>query len=116
VVSKGKIIAKAHNQVERLQDSTAHAEMLALSAAFYYLGGKYVEGCTLYVTLEPCLMCASATFWAKLSRLVFAAHDSNRGYTTCACNPLHPRTKQDAGILQAQSEEILKNFFLKIRQ
>ncbi len=116
VVSNGKIIARAHNQVERLKDATAHAEMLALSAAFNHLGGKYLPGCTLYVTLEPCLMCASATFWAKLSRLVFAASDSKLGYTTYPFHPLHPQTKTDAGILQLESEQLLKTFFKNLRK
>lgn len=116
VVSKGKIIAKAHNQVECLKDATAHAEMLALSAAFNQLGGKYLSGCTLYVTLEPCLMCASATFWAKLSRLVFSASDNKRGYTTYSFNPLHPQTKTDAGILQLESAQLLKTFFKNLRK
>jgi tRNA(adenine34) deaminase len=117
VVSDRKIIARAHNQVECLKDATAHAEMLALSAAFNHLGGKYLRNCTLYVTLEPCLMCASATFWAKLSRLVFAASDSKLGYTTYhPFNPLHPQTKTDAGILQQASNQVLKTFFKNLRK
>jgi tRNA(adenine34) deaminase len=117
VVSDRKIIARAHNQVECLKDATAHAEMLALSAAFNHLGGKYLRNCTLYVTLEPCLMCASATFWAKLSRLVFAASDSKLGYTTYhPFNPLHPLTKTDAGILQQASNQVLKTFFKNLRK
>ncbi len=116
VVCRGKIIARAHNQVERLRDATAHAEMLVLSAAFNNLGGKYLKGCTLYVTLEPCLMCASATFWAKLSSLVFAANDTKLGYTTYPFNPLHPKTKTDSGILKLESEQILKTFFENLRK
>lgn len=116
VVSNRKIIARAHNQVELLKDATAHAEMLALSAAFNHLGGKYLQGCTLYVTLEPCLMCASATFWAKLSCLVFAANDTKLGYTTYSFNPLHPQTKPKSGILQLESEQLLKTFFQPLRK
>lgn len=116
VVSHNRIIAKAYNQVERLKDATAHAEMLALSAAFNYLGGKYLQDCTLYVTLEPCLMCASATFWSKLSRLVFAASDTQLGYTTCLPSPLHPQTKVRTGVLQLEGQQILQSFFGELRK
>lgn len=116
VVSSNRIIAKAHNQVERLKDATAHAEMLALSAAFNHLGGKYLQGCTLYVTLEPCLMCASATFWSKLSQLVFAASDTNLGYTACAHNPLHRQTKVCSGVLELESQQLLQSFFAELRE
>ncbi len=116
VVSNNRVIAKAHNQVERLKDATAHAEMLALSAAFNYLGGKYLQDCTLYVTLEPCLMCASATFWSKLSHLVFAANDTKLGYRTCSHNPLHRQTKVRAGVLQLESQQILQSFFVELRK
>ncbi len=116
VVSNNRVIARAHNQVERLKDATAHAEMLAISAAFNYLGGKYLPACTLYVTLEPCLMCASATFWSKLSHLVFAASDTKLGYTACSHNPLHPQTKVRSGILQLESQQILQTFFAELRE
>src|SRR5690606_14817475 len=105
VVSKNRIIAKAYNQVERLKDATAHAEMLALSAAFNTIGGKYLSGCTLYVTLEPCLMCGSATFWSKLSTIVVGARDINLGYSKFN-NVLHPKTKVKFGILGAESQNI----------
>jgi len=116
VVSNNGIIAKAHNQVERLQDATAHAEMLALSAAFNHVGSKYLQGCTLYVTLEPCIMCASATFWSKLSDLVFAASDTRLGYTTSSYNLLHRQTKVRSGVLQLESQQILKSFFAELRE
>jgi tRNA(adenine34) deaminase len=116
VVSNNRIIARAHNQVERLRDATAHAEMLALSAAFNHLGGKYVQDCTLYVTLEPCLMCASATFWSKLSHLVFAASDPQWGYTTYTHSPLHPQTKVRTGVLQLESQQVLQSFFGELRK
>jgi len=116
VVSNNRILAKAHNQVERLKDATAHAEMLALSAAFNHIGGKYLPDCTLYVTLEPCLMCANATFWAKLSRIVFAASDMRLGYRTFGASTLHPKTKVDTGILEEESQKILQSFFAKLRE
>jgi tRNA(adenine34) deaminase len=116
VVSNNRIMAKSHNQVEKLKDATAHAEMLALSAAFSYVGGKYLPDCTLYVTLEPCLMCASATFWSKLSRIVFSASDARLGYRTFGNSVLHPRTKIDAGILEQESQKILQSFFAKLRE
>eukprot|EP01132_Coremiostelium_polycephalum_P000263 gene263-346_t len=104
VVSGHRLMAKAHNQVEQLKDATAHAEMLALSAAFHSIGGKYLPDCTLYVTLEPCLMCASATFWSKLSRIVFAASDPRLGYRTFGEGVLHPKTQVTSGILEAESK------------
>jgi len=116
VVSNNRIMAKAHNQVEKLKDATAHAEMLALSAAFSYVGGKYLPDCTLYVTLEPCLMCASATFWSKLSRIVFSASDIRLGYRTFETSVLHPKTKIYAGILEQESQKILQSFFAKLRE
>lgn len=116
VVSHNRVIARAHNQVERLKDATAHAEMLALSAAFNHLGGKYLQDCTLYVTLEPCLMCASATFWSKLSQLVFGASDTKLGYTTCLDNPLHRQTKVRTGVLELESQQILQSFFAELRK
>jgi tRNA(adenine34) deaminase len=116
VVCNNRIIAKSHNQVERLKDATAHAEMLALSAAFSYIGGKYLPDCTLYVTLEPCLMCASATFWSKLSRIVFAARDMRLGYMAFGASALHPKTKVCSGILEEESQKKLQSFFAKLRE
>ena len=115
VVEKNHIIARAHNQVELLNDATAHAEMLALTAAFGHRDSKYLPTCTLYVTLEPCLMCAAATYWTKLERLVFASKDKKRGYTLLQPTPLHPKTKVLQGVLQKESEKLLKAFFQKLR-
>ncbi|MEM7382902.1 MAG: nucleoside deaminase [Bacteroidota bacterium] len=115
VVSQNRVIARAHNQVEKLQDATAHAEMLALTAAFNTLGTKYLPACTLYVTLEPCLMCSSALYWAKLARLVFGASDPNRGYRKLGNNSLHPRTEVCTNVLADESQKILQDFFLYLR-
>ncbi len=115
VVSQNRIIAKAHNQVESLQDATAHAEMLALSAAFNTVGGKYLTDCTLYVTLEPCLMCGNATYWAQLSRLVFGASDPKRGYSLLGTSPIHPRTVVNSQILAQECQDILQRFFINLR-
>ena len=115
VVSQNRIIAKAHNQVEKLQDATAHAEMLALTAAFSYMGGKYLAACTLYVTLEPCLMCSNATYWAQLSRLVFGARDLKRGYSLLGNSPLHPQTEVQTNVLAVESRQMLQRFFLGLR-
>lgn len=115
VVSNGRIIARAHNQVERLQDATAHAEILALTAAFNHVGGKYLPTCTLYVTLEPCCMCAGATYWAQLGRLVFSAHDPRRGYSTVGKQLLHPRTKVSQSVLDKEAAWQLTHFFQSLR-
>ena len=115
VVSKNHIIARAHNQVERLQDATAHAEILALTAAFSHVGGKYLPTCTLYVTLEPCCMCGGATYWAQLGRLVFGARDSQRGYTTVGKQLLHPRTEVTADVLDQEAAWRLTHFFQYLR-
>ena len=111
VVCKGQVIAKAHNLTETLTDVTAHAEMQAITAAASWLGGKYLDGCTLYVTLEPCVMCAGAIGWAQLGRLVYGASDPKRGYTLLAPAALHPKTEVTAGIMAAESETVLKDFF-----
>jgi tRNA(adenine34) deaminase len=116
VVSQNRIIAKSYNQVETLQDPTAHAEMLALSAAFSTVGGKYLTDCTLYVTLEPCLMCSNATYWAQLSKLVFGASDPKRGYSLLGNAPIHPRTLVRAGVLAQESQEMIQQFFIKLRK
>ncbi|WP_377213988.1 nucleoside deaminase [Pseudarcicella hirudinis] len=115
VVCQERIIAKAYNQTERLNDVTAHAEMLALTAATQYLGAKYLKDCTLYVTLEPCLMCAGAIYWSQLGRLVFAASDDKRGFENVKQTVLHPKTILIKGVLQHESEELLRNFFKKLR-
>ena len=115
VVAENKIIAKAHNMTEQLTDVTAHAEMLAITAAFDAIGGKYLNECTLYVTLEPCVMCAGALYWAQLGRLVYGAPDSKRGFSLQPKNLLHPRTEVTKGLLENQSEAILKQFFARLR-
>ncbi len=111
IVSGDSIIACAYNQTERLSDVTAHAEMLAITAAANHLGAKYLTGCTLYVTLEPCPMCAAAAAWAQVSRIVYGAADPKRGYTQFSPTLLHPRTEVATGILADESEALLKDFF-----
>lgn len=115
VVCQERIIAKAYNQTERLNDVTAHAEMLALTAATQYLGAKYLKDCTLYVTLEPCLMCAGAIYWSQLGRLVFGASDDKRGFEKVKNSVIHPKTVLLRGVLQNESEELLHKFFKKLR-
>lgn len=111
IVSGDSIIACAYNQTERLSDVTAHAEMLAITAAANHLAAKYLTGCTLYVTLEPCPMCAAAAAWAQVSRIVYGASDPKRGYTQFSPTLLHPRTEVATGILADESEALLKDFF-----
>lgn len=111
VVCNHRIIARAHNQTERLNDVTAHAEIIALTAAADYLGSKYLDECTLYVTLEPCVMCAGALAWAQLGRLVFAASDEKRGFMKFGKEILHPKTKLELGIMQDECSELIKQFF-----
>ncbi len=111
VACNGKIIGKGHNQTERLKDVTAHAEMIAITAAANYLGSKYLEGCTLYVTLEPCLMCASALKWAQISRIVYGASDVKAGYSLIQGKVLHPKTEVLHGILADECSQLMKDFF-----
>lgn len=111
VACNGKIIGKGHNQTERLNDVTAHAEMIAITAAANYLGSKYLEGCTLYVTLEPCLMCASALKWAQISRIVYGASDVKAGYSLIQGKVLHPKTEVLHGILADECSQLMKDFF-----
>lgn len=115
IVADNRIIAKAYNQTEMLNDPTAHAEMLAITAAFNYLGGKYLTDCTLYVTLEPCTMCAGALYWTQLKRLVFAADDRKRGYSLHNSQILHPKTEVNKGIMGAESEAMIVQFFQEMR-
>ena len=115
VVDGNVIIAKAHNQVETLNDPTAHAEMLAITSAANYLGSKYLENCTLYVTLEPCMMCASALNWAKIGKIVYAAEDEKNGFMKFGKSVLHPKTKLEFGIMGEESTIILKEFFKEKR-
>jgi len=114
VVCNDRIIAKGHNQVETLNDATAHAEMLAITAATHYLGGKYLKDCTLYVTLEPCQMCAGAAYWSQVGRIVYAATDEKRGYQHWNCQ-VHPKTQVTGGVLATESEALLKIFFKNMR-
>ncbi|HJD91229.1 MULTISPECIES: nucleoside deaminase [Bacteroides] len=111
VVSHGQVIARAHNMTERLTDVTAHAEMQAITMAADLLGGKYLSDCTLYVTLEPCVMCAGAISWAQLGKLVIGANDSKRGYKLLAPDVLHPKTEVIEGVLADKSTEMLQSFF-----
>ena len=111
IVSQGKIIARAHNLTERLNDVTAHAEMQAFTAAAEALGGKYLWDCTLYVTLEPCVMCAGAAFWTQISRIVYGAPDEKRGFNKIKTSLLHPKTEIVGGLLAEESAELLKKFF-----
>lgn len=115
VVAGDRIIARAHNFTERLNDVTAHAEMQAITSAANALGGKYLNECTLFVTLEPCVMCAGALYWSQLGRLVFAANDEKRGYRLVEKPLLHPKTKLNVGLMANQSETLLKEFFKKKR-
>jgi tRNA(adenine34) deaminase len=115
VVCQNRIIARAHNMTERLNDVTAHAEMQAITAAANLLGGKYLIGCTLYVTIEPCTMCAGALAWAQIERLVYGATDDKRGFTRYAPHALHPKTEIRGGVLQNECGVLMKEFFEKKR-
>jgi tRNA(adenine34) deaminase len=116
VVCNDRIIARAHNLTERLNDVTAHAEMQAVTAAADFLGGKYLNQCTLYVSLEPCPMCAGALAWAQLKRLVFGAYDERKGFTLISENLLHPKTVVQGGIMGDDSAELLRRFFQERRK
>lgn len=111
VVCKGRVIGRGHNMVERLADPTAHAEMIALTAATNALGGKYLSDCRLYVTVEPCPMCAAALDWAQLGSLVYGAPDPKRGYSLFTPDLLHPRTEVSSGVLQDECSSLVKEFF-----
>ena len=111
IVCKGRIIARAHNLTEMLNDVTAHAEMQAITAAATGIGGKYLTDCTLYVTVEPCPMCAGAIAWAQLGRLVYGAGDEKRGYRRYAPDVLHPRTEVVSGVCAEEATEMMKRFF-----
>ena len=115
VVCENKIIAKDHNRVERLNDATAHAEMLAVTAAQNYLGSKYLNDCTIYVTLEPCSMCAGSLFWTQIGKVVFGAQDKERGFSRYNKEILHPKTDLKQGVMAEECEIIIKEFFKKIR-
>ena len=114
VVVKDKVIARAHNLTETLNDVTAHAEMQAITAAANFLGGKYLKDCTLYVTIEPCQMCAGALYWSQISKIVYGARDEQRGCITMGTK-LHPKTKMTGGIMETECSDILKRFFVEKR-
>lgn len=116
VVCNNQIIARAHNFTERLNDVTAHAEMQAFTSASDYLGGKYLNECTLYVTLEPCLMCGGASYWTQIKRIVYGATDKKRGFSLLKDNILHPKTETIGGLLEKECSKILKEFFNNKRQ
>ena len=116
VVCKNRIIARAHNQTEKLTDATAHAEMLATTAAANYLGSKYLSECTLYVTLEPCVMCAGALHWVQLQKLVYGASDLQRGYSLVNTPLLHPRTTVEKGMKAEECKKLIDTFFARIRK
>ncbi len=111
VVCKDVIIARAHNLTESLKDPTAHAEMQAITAAANWLGGKYLSDCTIYVTLEPCVMCAGAIGWSQAYSLVYGANDDNKGYTTVSGSLLHPKTIVESGVLESECRELIMKFF-----
>ncbi len=116
VVAKNKVIARAYNQTEKLTDVTAHAEVLALTAAANYLGAKYLNECRLYVTLEPCPMCAGALYWAQLGEHYLGAKDPKRGFRQCNPSMLHPKTKVTEGLMEKESEQLLLDFFQGLRK
>ena len=111
MVWKGRIIGRGHNQTERLHDTTAHAEMLAITAASETMGGKYLTDCTLYVTVEPCPMCAGALAWSQVGRIVYGAPDQRRGFSLFSPSLLHPRTEAVGGILQEECVQLMLDFF-----
>ena len=115
VVAGGTVIARAHNLTETLNDPTAHAEMQAITAATSYLGGKYLTGCTLYVTVEPCVMCAGALAWSQVTTLVWGAPDPKKGFTTTGADILHPKTEVRTGVMAEECSAIMKKFFRKKR-
>lgn len=116
IVSEGRIIGRGHNLVETLQDPTAHAEMQALTAATETLGGKYLPKCTLYVTVEPCIMCAGAIAWAQVGRVVWGADDAKKGYRSYTEHVFHPKTEVVRGVLQAECEALMSDFFASLRR
>ena len=119
IVCKNQIIARSHNLTERLNDFTAHAEMQAFTSATEYLGGKYLDKCTLYVTLEPCVMCAGAAYHTKIGKIIYGAKDEKRGSSNCNCKKrslVHPKTEIKSGIMEAECAQLLVDFFAKKRK
>lgn len=115
IVNNNRIIARAHNQTELLNDVTAHAEIITITSASNFLNSKYLHDCTLYVSLEPCVMCAGALFWSQIDRIVFGAYDEKRGYLKYNKDILHPKTKVLGGVLSDESSLLLKSFFMNKR-
>ncbi len=115
IVCKDRIICRAHNLTEMLHDVTAHAEMQAITAGADALGGKYLQDCTLYVTMEPCVMCAGALGWSQISRIVYGASDEKQGYTKYAPDALHPKTTVTSGVLEDECRSLIRDFFRKKR-
>ncbi len=115
IVGNGRVIAKAYNQTEKLTDVTAHAEILAITAAANTIGGKYLKGCTLYVTMEPCIMCAGALAWSQIDRIVFGAFDPKRGFQRITESLIHPSTTVLGGVLEEECSDIVKRFFKRKR-
>jgi len=115
IVCQGRIIGRGHNLTETLIDVTAHAEMQAITAAAQFLGGKYLTGCTLYVTVEPCVMCAGALGWSQISRIVYGAADEKRGFKRFAPDALHPKTEVVSGVLEEECSKLMKDFFKRKR-
>ena len=115
VVCRDRIISRAHNLTETLHDVTAHAEMQAITSAADMLGGKYLKDCTLYVTVEPCVMCAGALGWSQISRVVYGAADEKRGFSRFAPQAFHPKTEITAGVLEAECRELMQDFFQRRR-
>ncbi len=116
IVMKNKIIARAHNLTERLNDVTAHAEMQAFTSASNYLSAKYLQEATLYVTVEPCVMCAGASYWAQISRIVIGCADSKRGYSAFGEKLLHPKTEVKLGVLETECKQLIQDFFKQKRE
>ncbi len=118
VALNNRIIARGYNQVEKLNDPTAHAEMIALTSAFNYLGSKYLPEATLYVTVEPCVMCAGALYWSKVGRVVYGASDEKNGYSRVrpAVSPFHPKTEVVYGVLKEDCSQLMKDFFIQKRK
>jgi tRNA(adenine34) deaminase len=116
IVCQNKIIARAYNRTERLTDVTAHAEMQAFTSASNYLGGKYLNECTLYVTIEPCVMCAGASYWTQLEKVVYGARDEKKGFLLISKKILHPKTKLTGGVLEKECGELMTGFFKKKRE
>lgn len=116
VVCGGRIVGKGHNRVEALGDATAHAEMQALTAAMNALGGKYLPECTIYVTVEPCIMCAGALAWSQIGRVVYGTADPKKGYSTYSDHVLHPKTVVEKGLMEQECREVVEQFFKKLRR